>query len=137
MSIRQSGIWCDVCNKPHMASFMGKMPLSFKIPGFDSTFHTHDGDCKELLYKMGEENSVDCLPDNSPIKIAVLNHESEASKQCPIERYEQLAKAFESQYGYPAPGKDSVIERPVDDKKAMQDWRQFLAQLEGASDGKE
>ena len=55
--------------------------------------------------------------------------------QCPIERYEQLAKAFEAQYGYPAPGKDTWFERPVDDKKVMQDWRDFLSQFEEVKHG--
>lgn len=74
MSIRSSGYWCDVCNTPIMGAFFNISPKSFTMPIFDNVFHTHDKKCLELLKQMTEEEKVDCLPDNSPIKIAVLNH---------------------------------------------------------------
>jgi hypothetical protein len=49
MSLRSSGFWCDICDKPMVTEMLLNQPIkSFTMQHFDAVFHYHEG-CRPLL----------------------------------------------------------------------------------------
>ena len=67
MSLRQSGFYCDICNKAMVTEMMiNKRIKSFKMEGFDNTFHYHDS-CKPILENVLETGNKELLEKDTPI----------------------------------------------------------------------
>jgi hypothetical protein len=75
MSIQSSGIICDVCG--HYIGLMAFFGIEeeydiFKMSSFgDRELHCHSVKCKDLIIKINEEQRLEVLPLDSPIRKAI------------------------------------------------------------------
>lgn len=67
MSLRSSGLWCDVCNKPFLTEILtGETVQSFKVAASNNTLHTHKV-CSELIEPACNAQDETLLPAGSPL----------------------------------------------------------------------
>lgn len=67
MSLRQSGLWCDVCNSPMVSEMLTNEPVrAFKVSCSPSEMHAHRN-CESLIAPAIEALDETLLPSGSPL----------------------------------------------------------------------
>lgn len=67
MSLRPSGVWCDVCNSPMVSEMLTNKPIeSFSLSCSPTKMHAHDA-CVPLIEPAVKAIDGKMLPPGSPL----------------------------------------------------------------------
>ena len=93
MSLRSSGFWCDVCNKPMVSEmFLNKPIPSFKVTCSPDQMHNHK-ECEKLITQSVASMDETILPAGSPLGDLLKRVKEHNAKF--EENHESVAKADE------------------------------------------